>query len=176
MDVGFIILCPDRNIAGLRNSVGSINYHSYDRESIAVVGNDATAADIKEMKEVCPVHKGKDTITSLVNVGMKKLKHEWGLLMFGGSRVQPYVERKLKFAESPSDVLFPVVEKRYDFVSSSFNGVMINTKFFQEAGDFPECTMIKEGMNDFEMAKLFWCMAAIEKKATFKGIIGLRII
>ena len=128
------------------------------------------------MKEVCPVHKGKDTITSLVNVGMKKLKHEWGLLMFGGSRVQPYVERKLKFAESPSDVLFPVVEKRYDFVSSSFNGVMINTKFFQEVGDFPECTMIKEGMNDFEMAKLFWCMAAIEKKATFKGIIGLRII
>ena len=96
--------------------------------------------------------------------------------MFGGSRVQPYVERKLKFAESPSDVLFPVVEKRYDFVSSSFNGVMINTKFFQEVGDFPECTMIKEGMNDFEMAKLFWCMAAIEKKATFKGIIGLRII
>ena len=74
MDLGFIILCPDRNIGGLRNTLLSISHNSYNREALAVVGSDATAAEIKTMKEICPIHKGKDTITSLINTGMKKLK------------------------------------------------------------------------------------------------------
>jgi len=176
MDLGFIILSPDRNIAGIKNSIGSIKHNSYNRESIAIVGDDANTADMKEFKEMCPTYKGKDTITSLINLGMKKIKHEWALLMFGGSRIRPYLEKKIEmFAKSEKDILFPVIEQRYDFASSSLNGVVINTKFFQEIGDFSEAPMIKEGMNDFEIAKLFWCIDAIEKKAVFKGIVGMRI-
>ena len=87
MDVGIIILCPDRNTGGVKNTVGSIKHHCYNRECINIVGNDATAAEVKEMKEFCPTYKGKDTITSLINTGFKRLKHEWGFLMFAGSRV-----------------------------------------------------------------------------------------
>lgn len=177
MDLGFIILCPDRNIAGLRNTLGSIRHHCYDRESIAVVGNDATAGDIKEFKEYCTTYKAKDTITSLINTGMLKLRHEWGFIVFGGSRFQPYVERKVAtFIKTEKDVLFPVVDRRCDFVSGSFNGVLINRKFFEEIGEFPEATMVKDGMNDFEMAKMFWACDAIEKGVVFKGIVGLKII
>jgi hypothetical protein len=178
MDVGFIILCPDKNIAGLKNSLNSILYNSYGRESIAIVGNNVNANDLKAFKEICPTHKGKDTITSLINLGMKKINHEWALLMFGGNRIRPYLERKIeRFITSEKDVIFPVTitEQKYDFVSSSLNGVVINTKFFKEVGDFPEAPMIKEGMNDFEMAKLFWSVDAIENKAIFKGIVGIRI-
>lgn len=176
MDVGFIALCPDRALGGLKNSVGSINHQCYKRESIAVVGKDVTTKEMKEFKEICPTYKGQDTITSLVNIGMKRLKHEWGCLFFAGSRVSLYVETKFKFATSEKDVLYPLVENKFGFVDASFNGVFINKAFFKEVGDFPTYAMEKQGMNDFEMAKLFWALDAIEKGAIFKGIVGLRII
>jgi hypothetical protein len=177
MDLGFIILCPDRNIGGLRNTLVSIKNHSYNRESFAVVGSNATANEIKDIKELCPVHKGKETITSLINVGMKKMTHEWAFLMFSGSRVQTYVEKKVNtFAKTEKDILFPVVNRKCDFVSGSFDGVIINTKLFKQVGDFPDITLSKEdGINEFEMAKLFWCNAAIKKDAVFKAIIGLNV-
>jgi hypothetical protein len=178
MDVGIVILCPDRNPAGLRNSVGSIRYHCYDRECLAVVPGDTSPVTIRELKEHCDlIHKGKDTITSLVNAGMKKLKHEWGFIIFGGSRVVPYLERRFtSFVKSDKDVLYPIVDKKYDFVEGCFNGVLINRKFFQEVGDFPTETMQKQGLNDFEFAKLLWAIDAMNKGAKFKGIVGMRII
>lgn len=177
MDVGFIILCPDKSIAGLRNTLYSIKNNSYDRESLAVVVDDTTPTNIKEMKELCSIVKGKNTITSLINAGMKKSKHEWSFLMFGGSRIRPYTEKKIEqFVKSERDVLFPIVDRRLDFVSGSFDGVLINTKFFLDVGAFPEITIEKDGMNDFEFAKLLWCISAMEKKAVFKGIVGLKII
>ena len=177
MDIGFIILCPDKNIAGLKNTLYSIKNNSYDRESLAVIGSDASTNDIKDMKELCAIHKGKDTITSLINVGMKKNKHEWAFLMFGGSRIRPYTEKKLeKFVKTEKDILFPIVDRQLDFVSGSFDGVLINTKFFHEVGLFADVTLEKDSINDFEFAKLLWCISAMEKKAVFKGIVGLKII
>ena len=177
LDLGLIILCPDRNIGGLKNSTGSVRHHFYDRDCIAVAGSDVTKEELKEMSEYCPSYKGKDTITSLVNKGMRHLKHKWGFIIFGGSRVQPFVERKLAtFAKKEEDILFPIVEKRTNFVDGSFNGVLINKDFFKKVGKFPEDSLQKEGVNDFEMAKLLWCVDAMENGAQFKGIIGLRII
>jgi hypothetical protein len=177
MDIGFVILCPDHNFAGLKNSIGSIRHHCYDREYIGVVGSDATADDIKVMKEICPIHKGKATITSLVNVGMKKVKHDWAFIMFGGSRVCSYLERRFtSFVKSDKDILYPVVDRKCNFVEGCFNGVLINVPFFKEVGDFPEMVAEKQDFNDFEMAKLFWATDAIAQGAQFKGIVGMRII
>ena len=178
MDVGFIILCPDRNVGGLRNSVGGIRHRSYDRECLAVVPGDTSPKEIKEMKEHCPaVWKGKDTITSLINTGMKRVKQEWGFIIFAGSRIPAFIEKKfITFANAPTDILFPVVERRFDFVSGSFNGVLINKEFFKKVGNFTEGDLQKQGMNDFEMAKFLWSITAIENGAMFKGIVGMRVI
>lgn len=177
LDLGFIILCPDRNPGALKNTCGSIRHHAYNREAIAIVGSDANKEEVAEMKEICTTYKSKDTITSLVNTGFRYLKHEWGFIVFGGSRVPQFFERKLAaFAKKPHDVLYPIVEKRCDFVSGSFNGVLINKKFFKEVGKFPDAPMQKAGMNDFEMAKMFWAVDAVAKGAIFKGIVGLRVI
>lgn len=177
MDVGFVILSPDRNIAGLRNTIGSIKLRSYDREYICVVGNNADTKDIKEMKEYCPTFKGKDTITSLINTGIKKTKNEWACIVFGGSRIPNYLERKWSvFAKESNHVLFPVVENKNDFVQGCFNGVLINCNFFKKVGEFPTITMQKNGMNDFEFAKLMWASDAVDHGAIFKGIVGMRVI
>jgi hypothetical protein len=177
MDVGFVILCPDRNVGGLRNTLGSVTHHSYNRESICVVGEDATAAELKELKQHCETHKGANTITSLINVGMKKIKHEWAFIVFSGSRIQPYLERKIEtFAKNDTDVLFPVVDRKCNFIDGSFNGVLFNKKFFAKVGEFVTADMQKQGLNDFELAKMFWAVDAIGHGCTFKAIVGMRVI
>jgi hypothetical protein len=177
MDVGFVILSPDRNAAGLKNTIGSIKLRCYNRNYLCIVGDDANAKDIKEMKEYCPTFKGKNTITSLINLGMKKTKNKWACIVFGGSRVPNCIEKKWSaFAQKDTDVLFPVVENKNDFVQGCFNGVLINCEFFKKVGDFPTITMQKLGMNDFEFAKLIWASDAVSHGATFKGVIGMRSI
>jgi len=178
MDVGFLILSPDRNIAGLKNTIGSINLlRHYNNKCVCVVGEDATTRDVKEMKELCPVFKGKDTITSLINTGMKKIKNEWACMLFGGTRIPKIVEKKLEtFCKLENEIIYPLIENKYNFIECCFNGVVINTKFFQKVGEFPEFTMQKFGMNDFEFAKMLWALDALKHGAIFKGVLGMRII
>lgn len=177
MDVGFVILCPDHEIKGALNSLGSIKANSYDRQSICVVGDNTTIAELSEFNNNFPTFVGEKTITSLVNVGIKKCQHDWAFLIFSGSRITPYIEKKFStWVKKPTDILFPVVNRKCNFVDGSFNGVLINTKFFAEVGDFPNYVMEKEGINDFELSKLLWSIEAIAKGVNFKAIIGLNVI
>jgi hypothetical protein len=177
VDLGFIILCPDRKIGGVRNTCGSIRHHSYNREPICVLPSDTKNEELEEDKQWCPDYRSKDTITSLVNAGFRHLKHEWGFIVFAGSRIPQDLERKIAtFVKEDHDVLYPLVEQKYDFVSGSFNGVLINRKFFKTVGKFPDSKMEKEGLNDFEFAKLLWAVDAMEHGAMFKGILGMRVI
>jgi hypothetical protein len=177
MDVGFLILGPDRNVAGLINTLGSIRNQKHKDASIYVAGNDATDEDLKEFSVYCPSFKGGNTITSLVNTGMKKIKSEWVCIVFGGSRIPFDMEKKWEtFCKSESDILYPIVEKKYNFVDGTFNGVLINKKFFLKVGKFPNVTMQKHGMNDFEFVKLLWATDALQHGAMFKGIVGMRVI
>jgi len=175
LNLGIIILCPDGNLSGVSKTLISAQHNSYHRECMAIISD---SADVKEMKGLCPVHRGRETITSLINVGMHKLKQEWGLLVFAGSRFQHYFERKLSiFVKSEYDVLFPVIgwnDGKMVFETACFNGVLINKKFFEKIGDFPEDTEAYERLNDFEMAKLFWCAAATQQGGIFKGVVGLQ--
>jgi hypothetical protein len=177
MDFGIVILCPDRNLGGLKNSVGSIQHYYSEKEVICVVGQNTTPQDLKEFKLLCPTHKGDTTITSLINLGMKKNKHEWAFLIFAGSRMPPNVQRKFDyFCKNDSDVLFPVIDRKWSFAEGSFNGVLLNTKFFQQVGDFPCIASPSPDVNDFELAKALWAATAMINGAQFKGIVGLKII
>jgi hypothetical protein len=177
LDLSVIVLCPERNIGGLKGTVGSIKHHFYNRDVICVTGSNASAEEIKEMKAFCSTYKGKATITSLINVGMRKIKTEWGFLLYAGSFVRPYLERKLHyFVGSPKDILFPIVDRKMNFVEGSSNGILINRDTFKEVGDFPEAPMYKAGTNDFELAKTIWTINAMKCGCVFKGIVGLRIL
>jgi len=178
MDVGFILLCPDRKPSLVKNTVRSIKYNCRGKDYITIVPNDTTAKEIKEIKEYCPtVFKGKNTITSLTNIGMKRLKHEWGFVIFAGSRVQHSVLRKWDiFVDSEKNILYPLINGKYNFVEGSFNGVLFNKSFFKEVGNFPSEPIESKNLNDFEIAKLLWSIDAINKGAIFKGIVGMNLI
>lgn len=177
MDVGFLILGPDRNVAGLINTVGSIRNQNHKNASVYVAGNDATDNDLQEFNTYCSSYVGGNTITSLVNTGMEKMTCEWACIMFSGSRVPFDVERKWdSFCKAETDILYPIVEKKYNFVDGTFNGVLINRNFFAKIGKFPDVTMKKTGLNDFEFIKLMWATDALKHGALFKGILGMRFI
>jgi hypothetical protein len=177
IDVSFIVLCPDRRVGGLKNTLGSIQYHTYARRSLCVVGEDVFADELIDMKKLAPTFVGANTITSLINKGMKECHSDWGFIVFSGSRVCPYIEKRFEsLAKKESDILFPTVDRKCDFVSGSFNGVLMNKNFFNKVGDFPSHKMEKAGLNDFEFSKLLWAIDAITNGVTFKAVVGMKII
>lgn len=176
MDLGFVILCIDRNIGGVKNSLGSVRFHSYNRESICVVPETTSAEEMKNFKQIVETHKGENTVTSLINVGMKKCRHDWAFMFFSSSRLPPYIEKKLStWVKKDTDVLFPVADRKCEFSEGSFNGVLINKKFFELVGDFPSI-IAKNSQNDFELSKMFWAVKAMDHGCTFKAIVGMRVI
>lgn len=174
---GFVILCPEKNINWLRNTALSIK-KSYPLATIVgVVGNDATPEELEKMGTVCEMVQGHDTITSLMNVGIKNSKSPWNVLVFAGSWVKPSVYKHFDFfVKGERDILFPVVDGRYNFVDGSMNGIIIHKKSLELAGDFPTGPMQKCGYNEIELIKTFWATAAIEQGCVFKAIIGMKIV
>lgn len=175
MDV--VILCPEINLKDLKVTTKSVENNCYNRSCLAVVPETTTAKQIKELKEICPVWKGGKTITSLVNTGMSKLSGDWAFIIYSGSVVKPYTERKLEsFATSEKDILFPVVNMKMNFVEGSTNGLLMNKKTFHEVGDWPNISIKSSIHNEFEMLKMLWYLDATAKGCIFKGIVGLRVI
>jgi hypothetical protein len=175
-EFGFVILCPERNLGGLNNTVNSIKSNFPECSYVCAVGDDVQKGELSEMIGICNTVKAGNTITSLINVGMKHSDAEWNVIVFSGSWLNTNLINKAKtFIKSDRDVLFPVVDFKCNFVDGSMNGIVLHRKMFEDAGDFPTGAMQKAGVSDIEMAKLFWAIEAIEKGAIFKGIVGMRV-
>lgn len=175
-DFGFIVLCPERNLGGFNNTIRSILYQYPNAKIIGVVGNNATEQEVAEMNIRCTTVVGIDTITSLINAGMKNSEALWNVIVFAGSWVRGGLYRKFDaFVKNKKDILFSVVDGRYNFVDGSMNGIIIHKDTFDEVGDFSN-TMLKDGYNNLEMIKLWWSLEALDKGCIFKAIIGLKIV
>ena len=69
---------------------------------------------------------------------------------------------------SEKDILFPVANRKYNFIDGTLNGLFINKKTFKEVGE-----MNDEGSLEFVKAE--WAMSAIEYGCKFKAIIGSKM-
>lgn len=177
MDLGFLVLCPDRKPGGLQNTINSIKSYSWNRQVIATTEDSVNKEELAELKKHCPCFAGGKTFTSLINEGIKKSKTDWVFVLFSGSRIPSYIESKIEnFLHDEKNVLFPVVDRKGDFVSGSFNGVLFNRNFFLKVGDFPEINFEHEKFNDFEVAKLLWAIEGLKHNVKFKAIVGMKII
>lgn len=173
---GFIVLCPDKNIDNLKNTVKSIKAVYSGSPFLAVVGSNVKKDELTAMSAICDTYKGKDTITSLINTGMKKTSIDWNVIVFAGTWLKLALHRKFNlFVKSEKDILFPVAEGKYNFVDGSMNGIIIHKKTFAEVGNFAAAPMLGESVDEMQIVKLFWAMSAIEKGCVFKAIVGMRI-
>lgn len=177
-DLGFVIISPQPSLGGLKNTVRSINNNYPGSSYICVVPQTTRAEEIKEMSDVCKVIKGKQTITSLINAGIKKSEKEWNLIVIEGSVIHKSIGRKFSiFLKDEKDILFPIVieydfqgkprKMHADFVEGTLNGILINQKTFKKVGNFTD--------NPLEMSKLMWSVQAINEGCCFKGILGAKL-
>jgi len=169
LNFGFVILCSDRAVKLLQGTANSIRKRYPGVEYICSTDESAKARDIKEMKEICPTFKGKNTFSSLINTGMKNSKVDWNFIVFAGSTIPSKLDlRYFYFVDNDKDILFPIVEGKTDFVSGTLNGVLVNTSTFKSIGNIEI-----EGSLDF--VKTMWACKAIEKGCRFKAIANIKI-
>lgn len=179
MEINFVIISPEPNIGRLKGTVRSIrNNYGEDAKVVCCVEKGISKDSLKEMKEVCDTHRGGSTVTSLMNKGMEKTPNGWSLILTEGSWVPKNLKRIYEsWAKSDKDVLYGVgmshgrdgspAELTTSFLDCSLNGIMMKREFFLEVGKFSD--------NPMGVSRCFWALAAIERGAVFKGVLGARI-
>jgi hypothetical protein len=179
-DVGFVILSPEPNIGRLKSTIRSID-RNYGKNTprICAVAKKTPPSIINEMKTVCPTIRGGDTITSLINTGIKKGHKIWNIMVIEGVCVRPGLHSKYaNFCTDRKDVFFPIVPD-YDrndmpvrlnnnFVTATLNGLCIHQDTFKEVGNFSD----EDSIN---LTKLKWALNAQDCGCRFKAILGARI-
>jgi len=179
LDFGFIILTPDNNPALLKYTVNSIKRNYPNQSHLCVVGDSINPDVLKELKIISPVVKGRDTITSLINAGMKKGHKGWNVIVMCGCWVHGGLDRKFSyFLESEKDVIFPIianynregkpVEIFSNFMDCTLNGILIHQKTFKEVGDMTD--------DSLEKSRMMWAATAIDMGCKFKSVLGVKII
>jgi hypothetical protein len=175
----FIVLSPDPNIGRLKGTIRSIR-NNYDEHAnvICSVEKGIKKAQIEEMREVCPTHRGGQSITSLINGGFKHSKSGWCMLVMEGARIPVNIQNRYsKWISSENDVLFPItvnydregmpMKVLADFSECTLNGVLMNKRLFDSVGGLSE--------NPLPISRGFWGLDAAEKGAVFKAILGVKI-
>ena len=169
MSYGFIILSTDRNPILLKNTMASIKVNYPDAHCICAVDGDIEKKQKQELSQYCPIATGGGTITSLINIGMKKTKVGWNIIVMSGTWVRPNLFKKFSaFIKDKKDIFYPIVNKKFEFSEATINGLMIHKDTFKEVGDF--CPK-----NPLQICKLLWALDAIEKKCRFKAIVGAKL-
>lgn len=177
--INFIILSPDPNIGRLKGTVRSIkNNYDIDAKIICSVEKGIKKTEIEEYKSICPTFKSGQTITSLINNGIKNAHDGWNLFVMEGAWIPRNIkDRYSKWIKDEKDILFPIVIN-YDregnpikifntFSDCTLNGILVYKKFFIEVGKLSE--------NPLKISREFWSFDALEKGAKFKAILGIKI-
>ena len=159
MEIGIMSFDGDHN--HINTTSGSIKNLSYNYEYFVLMPSVAKMTHFEHRTYKC-----KDTVTSLLNEGMKNATKEWVYFVYASCRLRMKIDEKLsKFITSNKDILFPVVDRIWNFVDGSINGILINKEFFDEVGPFGE-------ENDLKITKLEWADRAIKKGGKFKAIVN----
>lgn len=177
--MGFVILSPEPNIGRLKSSVRSIIKNYGNVPHICVVAKKTPPSVLNELKTVCPCVRGRDTITSLINTGIKKGCNNWNLIIMEGVWVQPHLNRKYaNFMVDENDIFFPIIpdynregipiKLNNGFVEAPLNGLCVHQTTFKKIGDMGD-------EDDIDFAKLMWAAQALSLGCKLKAILGAKI-
>jgi hypothetical protein len=169
--LGVVILCPYCNFAGLRDTYNSIKSELEDTACVAMVGGNASDSDLRDLSRITQVYRGGKTITSLIDVGAKKLKTDWVITISAGVRIKYNIIKKYgTFLKSNKDILFPVIDRKHLFHEASINGILLSREAIEDVGEFGD------EVEDLVSAKLLWAGEALNKGYKFKALVGAKLI
>ena len=171
LEFGFVILCPEKNTGGLKATASSIRSSCPNSPAICLVGDNCKDEEMQGLGRFAAIYKGRNSITSIINVGMEISKADWNCFVMAGVIVRPNIHKRLqRFLVDENEVIYPVLMGRdtWRFENSSLNGFFIHKAAFKKAGNF-----IEED-SSLENTRLLWAANAIENGIQLKGLVGLR--
>ncbi len=164
LDMSVAIISIDGNISSILKTQRSMDFLSKDYPSLAIVPENVTLDP--ESKVNMPLFQTGNCITSMFDSAISKSTTPWVYLIFAGSTIRKKIDLKLsKYVDCESDVLFPVVDRIWNFIDGSINGILINKNFHKLVGDFGHG-------NPLKVTKLEWAAKALAKGVQFKAIVG----
>ena len=180
IDMGFAIISSQPNLGNLMCTVRSIKNNYPTAPYLCVTSRGIKVEQYTKMAEVCPISKGKSTVTSLINTAFKKSKADWTMVVMEGTPLHRNIDHKFAlFIENEKDILFSITMEydkqgrpnkiRNTFDEATLNGMLIHKSTFKEVGDFTDDESIP-------ISKLFWQAKAVDLGCKFKGVLGMRIL
>lgn len=167
--LGFVILNPESDPTGLRTTMRTIAEHYPECGALCVVGKKAVGTF--ECKQYADVVEGGNTITSLIDAGVKNAKTDWCFIITSGTYLRSKSLRKYEnFCRSEKDILYPVVDRKYAFDEATINGILMPKKAIQEVGCFGDDN------HSIQLVKMLWVLQAMNKGYKFKALIGARLV
>jgi hypothetical protein len=171
-DLGFVILLTEFRFTGLRTTVTTIRTNFKNSECTCVIPQNSNKEDVKTARTICNVVEGGETISSMINAGIKKSRQPWNLIVMSGNIIKynPVMKYR-RFLESEKDVMYRVVDKtHWRWEDASIHGLLIHKNAIEEIGAFPESE------ESLQLCKLMWGAKATEKGYKFKGLVGVKLI
>lgn len=160
IDMEVAILCLDSSSKNIDRTAKSFVNFSKKYNFFVIIPQNSSLSEF-----YYPTYKANNCITCMFNEAFDKTKSEWLYFVFSGTSIKKNIDLKLsKYINNINDVIFPVVDRIWNFVDGSMNGILLNRKFFEEVGNF-------ESGNDIKLTKLEWAGRAIAKGAKFKAIV-----
>jgi hypothetical protein len=161
IDMEICIICIDGDFSKIRKTQKSACFLTKDYKVLGVIPENREPEPIDTK-----IYKGKNCVTSLIDVAIKNVQSDWAFIVFAGSVIKKKIDHKLShYIENENDVLFPVVNRIYDFIRGSMNGILINKSFYAKVGEFGSG-------NNLQDTKILWADRALQNGVKFKAIVG----
>ena len=155
-----VVLCLDGSPKNIDRTVKSFVNFNNKYEFFVVIPQNSSLSEF-----YYPTYKSNNCITCMINESFNKAKAEWLYFVFSGTSIKKNIDTKLsRYINNFSDVIFPVVDRVWNFVDGSVNGLLLNKNFVSTVGNFLTG-------NDLKLTKLEWADRAITKGAKFKAIV-----
>ena len=166
--LGVIVLNPESDPSSLRITVKTVRDNFPTATIQCAVGK--KHYDLAELQRHCQVTVGGDTITSLIDAGLKANKKKWSFILSSGTFLRHYSLRKYEcFCKNEKDILFPVVDRKWTFDEATINGLLMPTQVHKDVGP------LGDGNHDIHLVKLLWWLDAHAKGYKFKALVGARL-
>jgi hypothetical protein len=163
-----LVLNPDSNHTALQITTRTIASHFPECSVVCAVSKDDELAENKRFAEVV---QGGNTITSLIDAGVKHCKTKWCFIVTAGTYLRRHHLRKYDlFCRGEKEILYPVVDKKYAFDEATINGILIPKKAIEEVGNFGD------NNRSIQLVKMLWAIQALEHGYCFRALVGARLI
>jgi len=167
IELGFIIIVPENNPKLAEITASSLKFKYSGSPFIFVVTESISDMCYDDISKIGIVFRGGNTYSSLISLGMMHAPSEWNMIIISGTQMRSNAHQKYScFIDSPKDILFPIVDRKANFIEGTLNGIMFNKFAYEELGNMPN------EISDMQECKAIWGYKACNLGYKFKALVG----